>query len=169
MKKIMTAAIALILAISLTACGNLLDVRNAKEKTFDSNGLKITLTEAFKESEAEGFDVVIDSLSVALFAVKEPFDSFEGFGDLSLEEYADLVYQANSSKTPKEFEENDGVLCMEYNFYNEETKINYSYLSAVFKGPDAFWTVQFACDEKKYEDLKPDFIKWFKTVEISAQ
>lgn len=187
MKKIIAAVTALLLALSVTACsgvgtdnkpdGNdttkftvpeftMPDIEIVKAKTFDSNGLKITLNEKFKEAAASGYTVVLESDSAALFALKESFDSLEGFADYTLEEYADLVYQANVSKSPKEFEKIDGLLCMEYSFFNADENQNYSYIAAVFKGSDAFWTVQFACEEENYEELKPSFLKWLGTVEL---
>lgn len=165
MKKIITAALALILAISMTACG----LVSANEKTFESNGLKITLNDSFKENESAAYDVVFESAYSAFFALKESFEMLDALEDYTLEEYAGLVALANESKTEEGFKEQDGLLCLEYTYHDEEANADYAYLTTVFKGPDAFWTVQFACEADKFEDLKPDFMKWFKTIEFSEK
>lgn len=180
MKKIIAIILAAVIAVSMTACADtkgsdtettttVADVEIANPKTFEKSGIKITVSENFTEAEMEGYAIVLESKEdeIVLFGLKEPSENFAGFDEFTLEEYSDLVYNANAAKSPKEFEKNDDLLCMEYDYHNADENEDYSYLAAVFKGPDSFCTLQFACKKDNYEKLKPYFVKYLKSVEIS--
>lgn len=161
MKKILCCLLVVLFLFSLTACGG----ESAKE--FTSNGMTVTLTDAFQETNYEGYTVCYESKDVAVFVLKESFSIQEGFGDLSLDDYAELVYAANASKNPSAVAKEDGLTVMEYSFLNQQENQTYSYYSAMFKGTDAFWLVQFACVEDKYEAKRDTFVEWAKTVEFA--
>ena len=59
----------------------------------------------------------------------------------------------------------DGVTYLEYTA--ESDGDTFKYFAAVFKGSDAFWLVQFACDVEEYDGYKSYFISWAKTVEFA--
>lgn len=161
MKKILCCLLVVSFLFSLTACGGV----SAKE--FTSNGMTITLTSAFKEISVEGYTVCYDSKDVAVFVLKESFSVQEGFGDLSVDDYAKLVHTANASKNPSAVTKEGDLTVMEYDFLNQQENQTYSYYSAMFKGPDAFWLIQFACKEDLYEDKKDTFIEWAKTAKFA--
>lgn len=161
MKKILCCLLVVLFLFSLTACGT------ASPKEFTSNGMTVTLTDAFKEASYEGYTVCYESKDVAVFVLKESFSIQEGFGDLSVDDYAELVYTANASKNPNAVAKEDGLTVMEYSFLNEQENKTYSYYSAMFKGTDAFWLVQFACVEENYEAKRDTFVEWAKTVEFA--
>mgnify|MGYP002669826190 CR=1 FL=1 len=138
----------------------------AEKKVFSAEGMQITLTEAFSKSEMEGYTACFDSREVAVFVLKEPFSLGEGLNELSLDDYAQMVLEANSSKSADRIEEIEGRPFMEYAFYNSDTKEEYTYLAAMYKGPDAFWMVQFSCRTGQYEQYRPFFLEWAKTVEL---
>ena len=101
----------------------------------------------------------MDSIVVML---KEEFTLFEeaGYEDMTLSEYADLVIQANSLSAERKEEE--GLTCFTYE--KEQNGKNFEYYATVFKGPDAYWLIQFACETKNFDDFLPDFQKWAKSV-----
>lgn len=177
MKKIIALLVTLLTVLSLSACNMLpalgtylalsQPVYKADEEVFKADGLEITLTEAFTETDMEGFTACYDSSEVAVFVLKEDYASIPQLSDLSLEEYADLVHEANADRSPDAITETDGLTSMEYEFYNEDDSTNYKYFSTMFKGEDAFWLVQFAVDADDYEEYKPYFIEWAKSVKFT--
>jgi len=162
MKKILSCMLVVLLLLSFAACGS----NSVKE--FTSNGMTITLTDGFKKTNYEGYTVCYDSKDVAVFVLKESFSLQEGLSDMSVDDYAELVKSANASKKPSAISKKNGLTSMEYKFLNEEENQTYRYYSAMFKGPDAFWLVQFACKEELYDAKKDTFIEWAKTVEFAS-
>lgn len=165
MKRAAALLLVLCCLFSLMGC-SAKKVYEADAKTFTNDGLQIELTESFRAKEDyEGYTVCYDSAEVAVFVLKEAFTLAEGSESLSLEEYAGYVYEANASKNPDDVTTVDGLTCMEYTFDNNGSE--YSYFCAMFKGSDAFWLVQFVCMDTIYEEYKPYFIEWAKTVKVN--
>ncbi len=135
-------------------------------KTFSSNGMSITLTDEFKETDIGNFTVVYDSKNVAVFALKEAFVLAEGFEDYTLEQYADLVIQANNFGSV-EIKNVDGLTYFEYEFTNPETNDDYKYFSYVYKANDAFWLIQFATLTENIGQYSQQITTWANSVEFS--
>ena len=138
-----------------------------KEKTFSSNGMTITLTDAFREISAEPFTVAFDSQKAAVFALKEPFTLAEGIDELTLEEYTDLIIQANGL-TDVEKKTADGQPCLEYDFTNTDTNQTFHYYIYPYKTGDAFWTVQFAALKGSGEIDPQQIAQWAKSVAFDS-
>jgi hypothetical protein len=130
--------------------------------------MSITLTSAFTETTVDGFTVCYDSSQVAVLVLKEPFILADGFGDLTLEEYADVIYRSNSEKQPTKIFNEDGLTCLEFVSYSTEAKADYKYFGVMYKTDDAFWFIQFACLEKNYEENRAHFIECGKSVTFDA-
>ena len=133
-------------------------------KTFDDNGMSITLTNEFSKVEVEERTNCYGSEKVAVLALKEDFSLVEGFSDYTLEQYRDLVVENNSSLSSVELKETEGLLGFEYDFYNADADKTLRYFSYVYKADDAFWMVQFATETKYVEELSPKIIEWAKSV-----
>ena len=142
------------------------EVETAKAKTFKSNGLTITLTEDFAKSSQPGYTVCYDSESVAVIALKESFSLAAGIKDWTLEYYADLIKSNNAANSPTNPKKVGNYMVMEYTFYNPETKITYHYYTCMYKGSDAFWTIQFACNVNEIAQYKSDMMKWADSVRV---
>lgn len=138
---------------------------SAEPKTFTKDGMSVTLTDAFKETEAEGYDVAYESKKEVVFAQKESFDLAEGFGDLTVEEYAELVLEANESN--EEIKSEDGLLYFEYDATGDN-KVDYHYYAFFYKANDAFWMVQMATYKNKAQDARPQIMEWAKSVSFSG-
>lgn len=132
-------------------------------KVFSENGMSITLTNEFKESEAENYTNCYDSANVAIFALKEEFSLLDGSEDYTLEEYGNLVLKSNNHSSA-ELKEIDGLTGFEYEFTNPDTNDEYQYFSFVYKSEDAFWLVQFATPEENEEEYRSKITQWAKTV-----
>ena len=138
----------------------------AEAKTYSSNGMSITLTDEFTEMYIEGYTRVYDSRKVAVFALKEGFSLMDGFEDYTLNEYADLVIQANAltSVTPQTV---SGLLFFEYDYEDPATQTPYHYDCFVFKSGDAFWTIQFATETKDATAYEAQIFEWASSVTFS--
>jgi hypothetical protein len=141
--------------------------RAPKEKTFSSDGMTITLTDAFRKTDVEPYTVVYDSQKVAVFALKEPFTLAEGIDALTLEDYTDLIIQANDLKDVEK-KTVDGQPSLEYDFTNPDTKQTFHYYIYPFKTGDAFWTVQFAALKGRGEIDPPQIAAWAKSVAFDS-
>lgn len=167
MKRIIALIISACALLTLFSCSGK-KVYEEKEKSFTSNGITIKLTEAFSEISQEGYTAVYDSSEAAVFLLKENFTSFKN-EDMSLEKYAGFVLESNKDKAPTPISVEHGFSSFEYSFKNEETGKTYKYLTALFEGSDAYWCVQFTCESEKYEEYKPYFISWAKTVAFAPK
>ena len=168
MKKVLVGLLAVLLAFSMASCAlfGSQKIYEKSAKTFSVDGMSITLTSGFTEAEFEGYVVCYDSSEVAIFVIEEEFSLIDGASDWSIEDYADLVRQANLDQNPV-VSEDEGLITMKYNYYNADEKTSYSYYSVMFKGPSAFWLVQFACEQNSFEEYKPHFIEWAKSVKFN--
>lgn len=161
MKKIVLIMLSAILLLSAVSCT---DLFKPEDKDFYSNGMNITLTTEFKEATVEGYTVCYESKDVAVFILKEAFTLQAGLENQTVDYYAELVRNANASKAPGEIKKQYGLIYFEYDHLNEEKGVTYRYFTTMFKGPDAFWLVQFACERDEYADKRQSFIDWAKTV-----
>ena len=141
--------------------------RTAKEKTFSSDGMTITLTDAFQKISVEPYTVVYDSQKAAVFALKEPFTLAEGLEAITLDQYAELVIQANDLKDVEK-KTLDGLPCLEYDFTNTESNQTFHYYIFPFKTGDAFWTVQFAALKGSGEIDPQQIAAWAKSITFDS-
>lgn len=161
---ILAAVVGFVIAYFITS--GLFSGKSPKAKTFSSNGVTITLTNEFRKTSAENYTVVYDSKNVAVFVLKEAFILADGFEDNTLEQYADLVKQANHLSS-SETKTVDGLTGFEYDSTNPETNDTYRYFTYVYKTDDAFWTVQFVTPIKNVETYKSEITEWAKSVKFS--
>lgn len=130
----------------------------------DDSGVKMTLTDSFIDAELAGFDFSYCTDDVVVLAFEDAFSLMEGFEDYSLKEYGELSIRNNEldSKVEKE----DDVTYYLYESYVENEATNYVYFASIYKTEDSFWTITFAVDEAQYEEYKPLFLEWAKSVEF---
>ncbi|MCL1852193.1 MAG: hypothetical protein FWF88_04065, partial [Peptococcaceae bacterium] len=86
---------------------------------------------------------------------------FDNPGRITLDAYADMIIEANSLDV--KVEKRDGLTCFTYSETEEATNLEFTYFAVVFKGKDAFWSVQFYSATKDYDALLPSFVVWAKT------
>lgn len=140
--------------------------KTPEPETFSYDGMYVTLTDAFDETDMENFTVTYTSDDVAMFALKEEFSLAEGFGDRTLEQYADLVIENNNLESA-EVKTSGEQTCFEYEYLNPETDETYCYFAYVYKTNDAFWLIQFATLKENVDDYAPQITEWANSVEFS--
>ena len=130
----------------------------AEPKTFSTNGMQITLTDAFVQEDAQGFTAVYGSDDVAVVILKESFAQVSG--QISLEEYGNQVIKVNGKNATLKTE--NGITYFEYDA--ETADGTYHYIATVFKGKDGFWLIQFATRARTANRYRDDIFEWAKTV-----
>lgn len=148
---------------------NMFSEESGEPKTFTSNGMNITLTSDFKETNVEGYTVCYDSEYVGVIALKEEFGLVEGFSDYTIEEYGNLVIENNKFDSSIKLQNKDGLTYFSYEFYNAETKTTYYYFSVLYKSSDAFWMIQFTTPVENIDIYSEAFIEWAKSVNFSSE
>lgn len=133
-------------------------------QTFTYSGMEITLTDEFERVTVSGYDVAMESSDVAVLALKESFADYPVLEGYTLEQYADLVQQANNhqhySTTWK-----SGFLYYEYQAKGEDGEM-YHYFVTMHKGTDAFWLIQFFTAQEDMIENREDIFEWAASVEF---
>ena len=169
MKRTFTTIVcALLLVAMLAGCGSTGSSNpfDAKAKTFDAEGMQITLTTAFSEEDLEGY-TADTAIVLALHETKAEFAE-AGAEDVTFEQYVEFVRQANSDKELVDGEPIDGNPTLLYDFFNEEQNVTYRYLTVLYEADDGFWMVQFASQKSNFDAYEPSFIEAAKSVSFSA-
>ena len=157
MKRFIAVMAVCMLLLSVVACGPK-DVLEVKHKQYTKEGMSITLPKVFEEVNDPRLTVSYNTEEITVFINK---DTVKGE---SLEEYADIVYENNADVAPSAITKIDGLTTMEYSYYNPAAHVTIWYFTVMYQGAGAFWQFQFACDDAHYEEYKPHFIEWAKTV-----
>lgn len=136
-----------------------------EEKTFTEGDLSITLTNEFSNQLYEGYTVCFESQKVAVFALEEPFSLAEGFGDYTLEEYAEIVFSNNGMEGFELLTDGENSY-FEYEFTNPDTQDTFYYKTYLYKEDDAFWVINFATFVENYGEFVESFDVWASSVEF---
>lgn len=138
-------------------------------QTYSSSGFTIQLPGDFVEKELLNTTCHYVRNDAMVGAIKEDFETLTTMGiatkDSSLNDYMDVVLKTNKTEVKNVKSSKDGKYLY---FSYEETvsgKLNY-YTAMVFKGSDAFWLVNFACDSKNKEKYKDVFHDWAGTIVV---
>lgn len=156
-------------AIGRTLGGAVADA-SAVPQTFRTEGLTITLSSKFSQLDMEGYAACYGAHDAAVFITREPFSMAEGAEKLTLEEYGALVLQNNARAfgvTPR-LQQTDGLIWFDYDYKNPENGKNMNYFTVVYKGPDAFWMVQFVTETRKAEQYRAEFETYASSVVLTG-
>ena len=155
---ILVAAMILGSAAGHFLAGGLFSAEEAK--TFTEGDFQITLTDAFEPTEEAGLYAAYQAKSAMVFTVRE---EKAYFGDISLEEYSELVLEANG-KINIQVNREEGFLWFEYTDTPDEQEIYYFVVCC--QSGDAFWIVNFATPESNREEYRDTFLDWAKSIEV---
>ena len=166
MKRIVLLTVSLCL-LSCLLCGcfsGVMVIPNndsiGEPQNFEKDGLTITLTDRFKEEQSRrGFDAYFVADFCGVVVLKEEFTLEEGLSERPLEEYITNVI-ANNGYTDITPQAKDGLW-----FYETSSNGRYK-VSYCYKGSDAFWIVQFICNQSDAPMLKNMFYLWALSVEV---
>ena len=157
---IMIGAMVLGIAIGHFASRGLFGSKEAAPKTFTQAEFQITLTDAFEPVEEEGFFCAYTSDAAMVFALREEKTLF---GDISLEEYGELVLEANG-RTDLRMNQGEGFIWFAYTDTPEKQEIYY--LAVCCQSEDAFWIVNFATPVKNRNAYQETFLSWAESIKF---
>lgn len=127
-------------------------------KVFASKaGITITLTDEFKRNEHSVFTDVYSSSKASVSILQDKFNGT----NYSIVEYGRLYLKANNMESLP-LEEIDGMTCFEVT--ENENGVEYTYLGFIFKDTDCFWVTLFKTYQNDYDELRPQFIDWAKSI-----
>ena len=132
-----------------------------KEKTFSKSGMSITLTEDFVEKDRITFTSTYESDDIIVTTLKEE-KSLLGDMSVDLDGYTKLVIKANNLTNLPQHK--DGLTYFEYE--KEASGKEFHYYAFTFEGEDAYWLIQFACEQKNHEKLEETIFKYAKSVKV---
>lgn len=167
MKRIVSIALVLALSVLLSGCfmlpGNIIILPSndtiGEPKTFQKDGLTLTLTDRFVEEESRrGFDAYYVADFGGVMVLIEPFTSEKGLAERPLSEYIGNVIENNGHDAEPKNE--DGL----WYFINDVDDIRY--YSFCHKGSDAFYFIQFACYLSDVDWLEAQIFMWAQAVEV---
>ena len=161
MKKIVSILLALCAILNLSAC-------KTTDKVFSTYGMEITLTSEFKEAKADGYTAAYESDDIAVLILKQKFSDFPNGSRMTLSDYATMVCVKHTSKKPsKPVLVDEKYYIMEFTLVSEENNVTYQHFVAMFKGVDAFWTVQIVCDKDDYAEQKNTIAKYVASITLT--
>ncbi len=139
----------------------------SKPKEFSSKGMRITLTDQFKESTEEGFTACYDSGDVAVFALKEDFSMLNGLENYTVWEYGAAVLEHNGFSLEVQLETREGLTCYE-RLSTGDDGVTYHNLTVLYKSSDSFWIIQFVTREKSFDKYEQTIVDWAKSVAFAS-
>lgn len=157
---IMVASAIVGVTIGLFLPGGFLNPDTAEPKTFAKDDFRITLDDTFQETQLEGYFSFYESKSIIVFTLRE---DAEIFGDITLEEYGELVLEANN-RTDATMNQSGKFIWFEYTDTPEEQEIYY--ISACYQSEDAYWIVSFATPATNRDNYKETLLQWAASVEV---
>ncbi len=165
--KVIVEVICLIVCFGIGSwIGTSIFDRNVEEKTYTDSGFTITMDDGFNKRDYVSATFYYESQNAGITGIKESFEDLATLdidSNSSLEEYAELVSYVNNKNN--EYQQlNDKI--MYYTYDSTINDKNYSYMTAVTKGSNAFWIINLFCEEKNKNEYFPKFEKWLKTVEV---
>ena len=138
---------------------------NSPEKKFESKDISITLTTGFRESRTAGYEACFEASDMTVYVIKEDYANLtEDQINLSVLDYANLVRANNISKNPSKVSDKNNLVYFEYSYQNEIDGITYKTFSSMYKTANAFWTVQFCCEDAIYADYTTYIQTWAQSV-----
>ncbi|QVK17557.1 hypothetical protein KHQ81_11960 [Mycoplasmatota bacterium] len=99
-------------------------------------------------------------------ANRESKTELSRFGIKTLESYIKAVLKnSNKTATIETYDKDD--LDYKYAYYTSTVgDQTFGYMIVVMEGEDHYYTLNFACLEKKLDDNKDLYIKWAKTITV---
>ena len=139
----------------------------AQSEDFKVDDFQITLNKNFAVSSGDGYVAVLESSRVTVFLVRETFERFPQFKDITREEYMQKLIDANKDKIKSHEVIDDGTL---YGFLSTRLGAmgeEYTVYSYIYKTDTAFWFVQFKVLSTYVEEFEPHVLQWAKSIQFN--
>lgn len=191
MKKLFAVVLAVIMVVSLAACGLKAPSSNTSTSTPDTQEKIVESTSADDDFvlDAGDFDITVPegyhlanellpaesdvkvmitdkSNNVGLMFVQEPLSDFEGSDISSLDDYIKLQHDNINGENASEIKEINGMKYFTYTFHNKDLGYTYEYFTTATKTDTDFWAMQGFTLQNMYDDYEADFAKWLSSVKF---
>lgn len=160
-----TVKLLAILLVAVTVIATFTSCFEPQDKVFESNEMKITLTDEFKKQNENNMEVYASN-DLVVMIIREDKSTFAEVNldpNMTLKQYADII--AKGISTPPTIKEDNGLIYFE--FINSVDNVDYKYFACVFVSEEAFWLVQFGTTVEKYSANREDIVKYAKTITIA--
>lgn len=164
---VLAVAVVAVVAILIVCFSGAMEPQEPQDKVFTSSGMKITLTDKFREIDDDDMEAFYysNSSGVAIMVTKEDKSSFDETKfdpeSVSLKEYAEAIIKLD--KLSAQVKEEDGLTYFEFvNSVNGSAE--YKYFVCVFVTEDAFWSVQMGTTSNNYAENRDDIVKYAKSI-----
>jgi len=147
-------------AVGFLLTSGLFNKETVSPKEFQKEDFQITLTDEFEATDEAGFFAFYRSKTAMVSTVRE---EKELFGNITLEEYGNIVLNANN-KTGLQTNHGDGFIWFEYTDTPEGEEIYY--LAVCCKSNDAYWIINFATPAKNQEKYREVFLDWAESIKV---
>jgi len=140
--------------------------RSTTPQVFHHDGMQITLTADFRQVDVtdQGFTAGFASNDTSIYVIKEAFSDEAGLENLSVDAYAQLVIDGNP-KLSGNYPTQEGTLTVfEYTAVSPVDGKSYTYLVTFFKGPDAFWMIEFSTLEVQAAQMRQTYVSFANSV-----
>lgn len=191
MKKLFAVVLAVIMVVSLAACGLKAPSSNTSTSTPDTQEKIVESTSADDDFvlDAGDFDITVPegyhlanellpaesdvtvmitdkSNNVGLTFIKESISDFEGTGYDTLDDYIKLQHDNIKGENASEIKEINGMKYFTYTFHNKDLGYTYEYFTTATKTDTDFWAMQGFTLQNMYDDYEADFAKWLSSVKF---
>ncbi|MBQ2311009.1 MAG: hypothetical protein II185_00465 [Firmicutes bacterium] len=122
---------------------------------FEVDEMRLYLPSGFSEQQAQGYTKAFTDGTNVVLVLKEEKSLFGNYAS-NMEEYIQLVAEANKSRGITEVEYENGRPVFEYEYTSGSN--TYKYYSSLYESDEAYWIVQFACMKQTYDKLRPSFV-----------
>ena len=170
MKRFITCLLVLAMLLSAASCVKRTAMNSPKE-VFELADASITLSSAFETARTNDYTACYEASDVTVYIIQEKFEDLtEEQASISLATYVELVRANNISKNPTEATATEaGYTTFELTYENPITKEVTKTFCALYRTPNSFWTVQFACEEEIFEGYLETFHKWASSVSFKLK
>ncbi len=122
---------------------------------FEVDEMRLYLPSGFSEEQAEGYTKAFTDGANVVLVLKEEKSLFGNYAS-NMEEYIQLVAEANKSRGITEVQYENGRPTFEYEYAaNGNT---YKYYTSLYESDEAYWIVQFASLKQYYDKLRASFV-----------
>ena len=136
------------------------------EKTFEKNGMKITVTDEFREMAEEGFFFAAAKEDLSFFLLSSPFSLYENTdfsAETSLSQWA-LLFLEKEPGDQEAIQTKDSLCFADKT--QEKNGSRFSHRLFFFKGSDAFWILDFSAAEENFARLETEIFSYASTLQI---
>jgi hypothetical protein len=141
-----------------------MDAFFVNDKKFSADEFEITLTTQFQEDYDDGV-YGFYSRDCSVCAYIYDFDEYADIADMSELDFLNLLKSNDIFSASASLEDVSGLLVVEEQAESEAGDIR-TYFSVFIKGEDAFYLFEFGSENEKFEEYRPQFIKWAQTIVI---